>query len=157
MSGASRAHNLICAQVIASLVSQLSDTECEVYPADMRVKIDDRTFTYPDVTVVCGGVELADGEFDNLMNPLIVIEVPSDSTEAYDRGEKFHHYRRLESMREYVLISQNTPRIEWYQRNDDGVWLFNVADGLQRDVTLRSIDAVLSLADVYRRVQFDAE
>jgi len=116
MTGASRAHNLISIQTAALLINQLRGKNCEVYAADMRVKISSKKYLYPDVSVVCGEVQLSDDKFDNLLNPTVIIEVLSDTTEAYDRGTKFQNYRKLESLQEYVLIAQDKPYIERYMR-----------------------------------------
>lgn len=110
MSGASRKHNLICSYTIAALINALGDKPCQVYPSDMRVKVPEADlYTYPDISIVYGEPRFADSEFDTLLNPLVLIEVLSPSTEAFDRGKKFEAYRRLPSLRECLLISQERP------------------------------------------------
>ena len=161
MSGASRAHNLICSYTTIHLGNQLQNQPCEIYPADMRVNVEATgLYTYPDLSVVCGEAQLADDEFDTLLNPLLIIEVLSPSTEGYDRGKKFHHYQQLESLREYVLIAQDSPRIERFLRQDDDTWVLTNVTGLENSLPLASVDAALSLAEVYQKVTFapdDAE
>ena len=159
MTGASRAHNLICVNVARRISNQLDGKNCEVYAADMRVKIEAKKYVYPDVIVVCGEVRLADDKFDNLLNPTVIIEVLSETTEAYDRGTKFKNYRKLASLQEYVLIAQDKPSIERFVRQPDGTWSIGVndAEGLDNSVELTSIDCTLHLAEVYEHVVFPAD
>lgn len=158
MTGASRAHNLISTYTAASLINQLRGRPCEVYASDMRVRVSATgLYTYPDVTVVCGNPQFADSALDTLLNPVLVIEVLSPSTESYDRGKKFQHYRQLESLREYVLISQDSPRIERFLRQDDGTWLLTDAAGLDASLELASVACTLALAEVYEKVTFESE
>ncbi len=155
MAGTSRAHNLIVANLIASLHSLFRGGPCEVYPSDMRVKVDATgLYTYPDVVVVCDKPEFEDAHVDTLLNPTLLIEVLSDSTEKYDQGKKSRHYRRLESLQEYLLISQYEPRVEHYARQDDGHWILTDAAGPEATVPLAAIDAELLLSEVYARVDF---
>ena len=111
-------------------------------------------YTYPDVIVVCGYPEFSDDQFDTIVNPIVIIEVLSPSTESYDRGKKFQDYRTLKSLQEYLLISQDKPLIERYLRSDHGEWIFGDAQGLEASLTLTSIDCILRLSDVYRKVDF---
>jgi Uma2 family endonuclease len=156
MSGASRAHNLICTQLITILTNQLHHKDYEVYLSLMRVKISANKYVYPDVSVVSGEAQLADEQLDNLLNPILIIEVLSDSTEAYDRGLKFRNYRQLASLQEYVLIAQDKPSIERFVRQADGTWNIAAkdAEGLDSSVELTSIGCTLHLAEVYERVVF---
>jgi Uma2 family endonuclease len=115
VAGASRWHNLIVANVIGELRSQLKGQPCTTYPSDMRVKISPTgLYTYPDVTVVCGEAQFDDTQQDTLLNPTLIVEVLSESTAAYDRGGKFAHYRKLATLMEYVLITPTKPHIEHY-------------------------------------------
>ncbi len=158
MSGASRKHNLVAMNVAGELRQQLRDRDCEVYPSDMRVKISPTgLYTYPDVTVVCGEPEFEDAEVDTLLNPKVVVEVLSPSTADYDRGRKFTHYRRLASLREYVLISQDRPLVEHYVRQGRDQWLLTENSSLEETVVLPSIECQLSLAEIYLKVRFTAE
>jgi Uma2 family endonuclease len=156
MTGASRKHNLITINVATSLNSQLKGRQCEVYANDMRVKVSSSgLYTYPDV-VVCGSPEFEDIEIDTLINPALIIEVLSKSTEGYDRGDKFGHYRKLESLLEYVLISQDKHHLEHYIRQSDNQWLLSEAGDLQARIDLPSIDCKLGLADIYDKVEIES-
>jgi Uma2 family endonuclease len=153
MSGASLRHNRLVANVVGTLYAQLKDGPCIVLPSDMRLRVPDTgLYTYPDVTVVCGDPKLEDAHKDILLNPTVLIEVLSDSTESYDRGRKFEHYRRIVSLQEYVLVSQTEPRIEVYRRQTAREWLLTEAVGLEEGVQLASVHAVLALSEVYARV-----
>jgi Uma2 family endonuclease len=155
MAGASRAHNLIVFNVASRLGPQLRGGRCEAYVGDMRVKVSATgLYTYPDVVVVCGNPQLEDDHLDTLLNPSLIIEVLSPSTESYDRGQKFAHYRRLESLQEYVLIAQDRVHVERFVRQPDGQWLFLAATDPARAVPLSSIDGQLALSEVYERVEF---
>jgi Uma2 family endonuclease len=158
MAGASRWHNLIITNVVRELSTQLKKQPCEVYPSDMRVRIP-RTglYTYPDVTVVCGKPEFEDEHRDTLLNPMLIVEVLSPSTEAYDRGAKFGHYRKIESLQEYVLISQEKPLIERFLRQEGtSFWVLSEAEGLHTAIDLSSISGRLELAEVYEKVKFES-
>ena len=153
MTGASREHILITTSTTSVLYRQLEDRPCEVYTADMRVfLVDTRRYVYPDLSVVCGEPQFGDDYLDNLLNPTVIIEVLSPSTEGYDRGEKFHHYRTIPSLREYLLIAQDAYRIEHFARQGQHHWLLTVADGLDSSIHLPSIDCTLHLAEVYKKV-----
>jgi len=155
MSGASRAHNLIAGNVFAGLHGQLRGHPCEAYMGDMRVQVSETgLYTYPDVVVVCGEPQFEDAEVDTLLNPLLIVEVLSASTEAYDRGDKFEQYRLLPSLREYVLVSQDRPRVERFTRQEGETWLLQATAGLQATVTLSAIDCELPLSEIYERVVF---
>lgn len=150
MSGAKRAHNHISANIIASLVAQLRDRPCVVYTSDMRVRTRDDVGAYPDVTALCGPAELDAGE-DELLNPALIVEVLSDSTERYDRGEKFEHYQTIPSFREYVLASSSRARIEVFTRQDDGSWLLrSYAPG--EVAKLSSLRVEVAVDEAYRKV-----
>lgn len=155
MTGASRAHNLICTNTVSALHRQLRGRPCEVYANDMRVKVSSTgLYTYPDIVAVCGEVRLDDSHFDTLLNPTLIIEVLSASTADYDYGRKFKHYRELPSLREYVLIAQDIARIDCFVRLDDGRWELVDVRGLDATLTLTSVNATLALADVYEQVTF---
>ncbi len=155
MTGASEAHNLICGSTLFLLYGQLRGRPCKVYPADMRVKVRPTgLYTYPDISVVCSEAEFGNDQLDTLLNPMLIIEVLSPSTERYDRGKKFQHYRELAALREYVLIAQDSPRIERYWRQDDDIWQFTDAKGLDASIELTSIGCTLTLAEVYEQITF---
>jgi Uma2 family endonuclease len=158
MAGASRWHNLIVANVVSELRSQLKGRPCTTYPSDMRVKVSPTgLYTYPDVTVVCGEAQFEDLQQDTLLNPTLIVEVLSESTEAYDRGGKFAHYRKLASVMEYVIIAPTKPHIEHYIRQADNRWLLAEADSLRDTVQLPSIDCQLALVEVYDKVEIVGE
>ena len=153
MAGASRAHNLIVGNLVGELREQLRKGPCEVYPSDMRVKVD-RTglYTYPDVVVVCDEPQFEDEHGDTLLNPTLLIEVLSESTEKYDRGKKSSHYRQLPSLQEYLLVSQEEPHLEHYARQDNEHWLLTEATGLETRIELPALQATIELSEVYARV-----
>ena len=158
MSGASRQHNRITIDVATLINVQLRSGPCELFANDMRVKVnDDSLYTYPDVVVACGEARFEDAALDTLLNPTLIIEVLSDSTEKYDRGKKFAHYQRIEALREYVLISQDEARIECYTRQADNRWILHTVTSMTDEIPLESIDCILPLAEVYARVRFEAE
>lgn len=158
MSGASLKHNRIVGSTYASLFNQLVNKPCEPLPSDMLVKINQRNYTYPDISVVCGKAQLEpDAPLDTLLNPTLIVEVLSPSTEKYDRGKKFDLYRTLPSLQEYLLIAQDEYRIERYLRQSDGNWVFTAGVGIDASIELPSISAALKLVDVYRQVTFEDE
>ncbi len=137
MSGASGNHNLVMGNTYASLHAQLRKRPCLVYPSDQRVRVNDTgLYTYPDISIVCDPPLWTDDRRDTLLNPTVIVEILSPSTESYDRGKKFQHYRALESLREYVLIAQDSPRIERYIRQADNQWLLADAIGLEATIAL---------------------
>ena len=154
MAGALREHNLIAVTSTARLVTTLENRPCEVYSGDMRVWIGPkRQYTYPDVTAVCGPPEFQDGEFDTLLNPTLIVEVLSPSTESKDRNRKFAAYRRLKSLREYVLISQSEVLVEKFARDGEN-WIYTWLDNLEDTLHLVSIGCDIPLKEIYAKVQF---
>jgi Uma2 family endonuclease len=152
MAGASPDHIRITTDVGRSLGNQLEGRSCETFNTDLRVRTGPAgLYTYPDVSVVCGRAEF---DRETLLNPTLIVEVLSPSTESYDRGEKFILYQRLPSLREYVLIWQNRPRIEKYVRQADDTWAYSLVEGLEAAVRLETIGCELRLAEVYARVTF---
>ena len=154
MAGASRRHNLIVGDTNASLIAQLRSRPCETYTGDMRVAIPARnTYTYPDLVGVCDEPRFEDIEVDTLLNPALIIEVLSPSTERYDRTGKFALYRSLPTLNEYVLIAQDEYRIDYYRRTPDGLWFIGEAQGRESSLTLAIGEGcTLALAAVYARV-----
>lgn len=156
MAGAKRNHNKIALNIGSEIRTHLKGRKCEAYPSDMRIYIPRfGLYTYPDVSVVCGKPEFQDAVLDTLLNPVLLIEILSDSTESYDRGKKFQHYRSIESLQEYVLVSQNEARIEKYIRQGDGFWVLSEAVGIESSIMFESIDCPISLAEVYDKIDFD--
>ena len=157
MSGASLAHNLITVNTVNQLYNQLVEGGCRVFTSDMRVGIGAGiSYFYPDVSVVCDEPRFEDDTLDILVNPLVIIEVLSTSTESYDRGEKFAHYRQLESLQEYILISQDRVRVEHYLRQGKQ-WLLSEFNTLENVLSLVSIGAELSLHQIYRFVELETD
>lgn len=156
MSGASREHNLVAGNLYREIGNQFRDRPCEVYISDMRVLVGPTgLYTYPDVAALCGKPRFEDSEVDTLLNPTLIIEVLSPSTEAYDRGKKFGHYRRLESLREYVLVAQDEVRVERYTRRGDGdEWLLTALSRLDETLRLTSIDCEVAVREIYAKVEF---
>lgn len=158
LSGASRRHNLIVTNLVREISMRLRDRDCEVYPSDMRVKVSPTgLYTYPDVVVVCGSPAFEDEHVDTLLNPTLVIEVLSESTEAYDRGKKFEQYRKLDTLQGVVMVTQDEPHMERYARQPDHQWLLAEASGLEAVLELPSLDVTLDAADVYDKVVFEEE
>jgi Uma2 family endonuclease len=153
MSGASFVHTHLVANLVITLGSQLKGGPCTVLPSDMRVRVPETgLYTYPDVSVVCGEPKLEDAHQDILLNPVVLIEVLSESTETYDRGRKFEHYRRIATLQEYVLVSQKESRVEAYHRQTAREWLLTEALALDERVELPSVRCVLELRELYDRV-----
>lgn len=151
MSGASLRHNLIVTNLITTLKNGLRGGKCRVYPSDLRVSTSRRRYFYPDVTVVCGSAETADERNDILLNPTLLVEVLSDSTAAYDRGRKFLSYQTIPSLKEYLLVAQDEPRIECYRRQAEG-WLYTQASSPDAAVSLESLGIELPLAEIYEEI-----
>jgi Uma2 family endonuclease len=153
MSGASLAHNLIAVNVLTVIRTQMRGRPCNVFGGDMRVKVSATgLYTYPDISALCGERQLEDDAFDTLLNPSVIIEILSPSTEAYDRGVKFAHYQRIASLQVYALIAQDQRRIEIYRRQERDNWLYSAVDGLDAKVSLDVIGCELTAADVYEGV-----
>ncbi len=152
MAGATFEHNLIVANVGGELRAALRQTPCRVYASDLRVKIPATgLYTYPDVSVVCGRPELEDDKLDTLLNPLVLVEVLSDSTEDYDRGTKFTNYRTIASFRDYVLISTDKVLVEYATRREDGSWVLREFRGGER-FTIESVGVELAVDELYLKV-----
>lgn len=159
MAGASEAHNLIVTNVVSELRTQLKGRPCKVYSNDMRVRIaPKKAYTYPDVVVVCGTPQFEDDRRETLLNPTLIVEALSPSTEAHDRGLKFESYRAIPSLQEYVLISQTKPLIERYVRQENTrFWMFDEAAGLDAGIELTALAGRLALAEVYDKIEFAPE
>jgi Uma2 family endonuclease len=157
MAGASRAHNRIAVNLVRELGTQLRHRPCEVFTSDMRLKVSATgLYAYPDVAALCGDAQFEDADVDTLLNPTVIIEVLSPSTEVYDRGDKFAHYRRLESLAEYVMIAQNQVRVERYVRQGRS-WVLAEFSALDETLHLASIDCEVLLREIYDRVEFPGE
>jgi len=155
MSGGTPLHSQIASNLIQVIGRRLSGGRCVVYTSDLRLKVEATgLFTYPDLSVVCGPLQFAAGTDDTVLNPTVIVEVLSDSTEAYDRGKKFENYRRMPSLREYLLVSQKEPRIEQFVRQENEQWLLREAAGLEATLALPSLEIKISLAEVFAGVEF---
>lgn len=155
MAGATKEHNRIVANILREVGTFLKEKGCDVFPSDYRLTTPaGRNYFYPDVTVVCGGVEEQQGVFDTLINPLIIFEVMSEGTENIDRGYKFFHYQQISSLQEYVLIDSREYAIDVIRRQADGAWKFDKYLPADGQVHLASINCTLSFDDVYYRVKF---
>ena len=153
MGGASERHNLIVANIVRELGTQLKGRPCKTYASDMRVKVPATSlYAYPDVVVVCGQAQFDDEQKDTLLNPTVLVEVLSKSTEAYDRGEKAGHYRKLDTLAEYVLIAQDKWHVEHYVRQPDNQWLLSETDDVHQTMALPAIECTLALGEVYDKV-----
>ena len=156
MAGASEQHNLIAMNVAALLCIHLRGSSCRAYPSDMCLKVVTTGLnTYPAFTVVCGSSQFVNPEKrDTLINPTVIIEILSPSIESYDRGVKFQHYRTIETLREYILISQDKYYIERYIRQENNEWILSDAVGIEATLPIIAIQANMPLAEIYEQVTF---
>jgi Uma2 family endonuclease len=157
MSGAHPNHNRIANSAIISLGVQLRKRPCDIFGSDQRVRISDLQYAYPDISIVCGTPEFNGDNPPSLLNPTVLIEVLSSSTESYDRGEKLVGYRLLSSVQEVLLIAQNRCHITHYVRQAEHKWVLSDVLQLEAVIELASIDCTLALADVYAKVNFEDE
>jgi Uma2 family endonuclease len=158
MAGANRRHNLIAGNVYTSLRSQLRPLGCEVYIADMKVRVKATgLYTYPDVVAACGDIRFDGPRNEVLLNPCILVEVLSKSTQTRDRGWKFQNYWEIPPLVDYVLVSQDQPLIEHYVRRSDGNWMFEFVRGLEATLVLAAVNCRVPLRDIYLDVQFGPE
>jgi Uma2 family endonuclease len=156
MTGASHKHNLVAGNIFGELRQQLKGRQCEAYVGDMRVKVTATgLYTYPDVVVVCGEPKFEDEYVDTLLNPTLLVEVLSQSTERYDRIAKSSYYRTLDSLAEHLLVAQDEVRLEQYVKQANGQWLLFECSSLDTVVELSSIRCSLALRDVYDKVSLD--
>ena len=151
MAGGTIEHAALAASVIGLLSAQLAGKRCRIFSSDLRVRVlETGLSTYPDVSVVCGHIERDQvSPSTAILNPTVIVEVLSDATEAYDRGEKFAHYRRIPSLKEYALIGQNAPMIEVFRKNDAGFWVLVAEARKGESATLESIGCSLAVDHVY--------
>lgn len=157
MSGGTAAHSRLQRDLLVELTSHLGDGPCEVFTADLRIRVNrTRLYTYPDVSVVCEKAIFADGASDTLLNPAVVFEILSPSTEFHDRGRKFQHYREAEILKDYIMVSQDSVRVEQYTRQNDGTWTLRDHVNLEAELKIESINVAIPLARIYHRVTFDA-
>ena len=157
MGGGSPRHNDIAGNIYHVLRNLLKGRDCRPYHSDQRIRVNPAGLhTYPDVLVVCGQLELDEADVDAVTNPRIIFEVLSKSTESYDRGKKFELYRGMDSLAEYILVSQEEPHVERFVRQLDSSWRLTEAKGLAESLELTTISCRLALADIYDNVAFEA-
>lgn len=155
MAGASRRHAVITTNLVMALGQHLDDRPCEVYSNDMRLRVAPTgLYTYPDLMVACGDLQFADDQKDTLLNPALIIEVLSDATRDYDRGQKFEHYRTLPSVLEYVTVAQDRPHIEHWTRQPENRWLLVEYSDISQSIQLASVGCTLPLARIYKKIEF---
>lgn len=155
MQGASLKHNQIVSNLIRDIGGFLKGKGCRVYPGDLRINIPStNSFMYPDITIVCGEPELVDEHFDNLLNPSVIIEVLSPSTESHDRGTKFFNYQQIASLKEYILINSTSVLITTITKKDDGLWKFENIISQEISLNISTIDLQLPLGDIYDGIKF---
>ena len=156
MAGASLNHNRIVSNMHAALYNAIEAKSCEVFMSDLRLWIEKRRlYTYPDVTVICDEPEFVEDRTDTIINPKIIIEVLSKSTESYDRGDKFHAYWTLDTFEEYVLVDQYRVHVEYFRKIDEKIWEIIVLTRADETLTLKSIEIEIPLGKIYRNVEFE--
>lgn len=156
MAGASINHNRIVGNVFNALRNNTGGQPCETFMSDLRVRIEQKDFyTYPDVMVVCGGVEFFETRTDTITNPTLIVEVLSESTERFDRRDKFHAYWTLESLAEYVLIDQYQMRVEYFRQVSDREWRLLVLTKPDEILTLETMAVELPLTQIYQNVVWE--
>jgi Uma2 family endonuclease len=154
MGGASVNHNLITSNVIVALGNSMQNASCLIFPSDIKVQIDrDNHYAYPDISLVCGDIEYAENRNDIISNPLVIFEILSESTKDYDRGFKFAAYRNIASLKDYILIDQYTVSVEYFFKKGQNEWGLKVYRNISDTFEIRSVNAVLSLASVYKNIK----
>lgn len=154
MAGGTMRHSQLQRNILSAVDQALLDSECQVFTSDFRVRVSADMSTYPDVTIVCGKPILLDGHRDTLLNPTVIFEVLSPSTEPYDRGLKFQRYRTVSSLKEYILVDQNKVRVEQYIRGESDTWVLRDYKELDDNLVLHSSGVTLPLRRIYRGVEF---
>ena len=156
MGGGSANHSLIAANFVREAGNALKDKPCIVFNSDLRVQVQSTgLYTYPDATIVCGELLFDDDHRDTLLNPTVIVEVLSDSTEKYDRGKKSNHYRQIASLKELILIAQDRSHVERFTRQPNGDWLFHEQKELTADFELKSLGISIAISELYRGVTFE--
>ena len=156
MGGGSANHSLIAANLVREAGNALKEKPCTVFNSDLRVQVQATgLYTYPDATIVCGEQIFDDDHRDTLLNPTVIVEVLSDSTEKYDRGKKANHYRQIKSLKELILIAQDRPQVERFTRQPNGDWLFHEQTELSAEFELKSVGISVAMSELYRSVKFE--
>jgi Uma2 family endonuclease len=158
MVGAKINHNRININLAGELRNtfKADKSPCEVLSNDMRVKIENN-YTYPDIVIFCGDAQFEDNKFDTLTNPVIIIEILSDSTEAFDRGDKFTYYRAIPALKEYILVSQKKYHVEQYIRSDNGKWEYRSYESPDQMLNMESVNCDVLLSEIYLNVNFETQ
>jgi Uma2 family endonuclease len=157
MAGASLRHALIVSNLVRELSLRLKGRPCGAFSTDLRLQVSPTgLYTYPDLMVICGDAQYADNRKDTVQNPVVIIEVLSDSTRDYDRGRKFQHYRALASLQEYLTVEQDAVHVEHWSRQRSGQWLLSEFEKREDSVRLDSIACVLPLTEIYDKVEWDS-
>jgi Uma2 family endonuclease len=157
MLGGSPRHSKLQINLALEVETALRGTPCQAFSSDLRVRVSSRMYTYPDLTVVCGDLMLDDERQDSLLNPKVIFEVLSPSTEYYDRGLKFRHYREIESLIDYILVDQDQARIEQFTRGDAHTWTFRDYQNANEALLIESIGISVPIARIYERVELSSE
>lgn len=158
MSGGTPNHNTISGNIFATSRNRLRGTSCRPFNSDQRIRIQSCGLaTYPDVSIVCGELELDTEDVDAIAKPRVIFEVLSKSTESYDRGKKFDFYRQLDSLLQYVLISQEEAHVECYTKQPNGDWLLSIHKGLYSTLPLSTVALEIPLTDIFEDVVFRTE
>lgn len=155
MAGGTPEHAQLSSSMGRELGNMLKDRPCRVFSSDLRILVETTGLhTYPDATVVCGELRLSDERPRAVTNPTLLVEVLSDSTRSYDRGEKWRHYQTIDSLTDYLLVWQDRPRVEQYTRQNSEIWTYRLVEGLEKSIRLDALGGAVSLADIYRGVEF---
>ncbi len=158
MAGATIAHNDIVANLIGELRETLRGSPCRVMPSDTRIKCRTSLYTYPGALIVCGEREILKFQnLETLLNPRVVFEVLSESTESYDRGKKFEHYQSIATFEEYVLVAQDRAHVDHFVRQTDGSWRLTMMDGLESTLRLATVNCALPFQAIFEGVTLPPE
>ena len=155
LAGGTREHSLIAVNTIVALGNKLASKPCEVYNSDMRSLVErSGLYTYPDVMVICGKVRMVERRNDTVTNPVLIVEVLSESTRDYDRGMKFNFYKQIPSLQEYVVVESERARVELYRRGEKEAWTVEAYVNLDAVLPLTSVDCQVSLREIYSKVSW---
>ena len=155
MAGGRPMHGAIAMNLAREFVHQLKGKPCWVFSSDVMIRTNPNgLFSYPDLSIACEELTFHDSKEDIITNPILIVEVVSDSTEAYDRGKKFRLYQQIETFTDYLLVAQDEPHIDHYEKQADGRWLLTSAIGLGANLPIPSLGCTLSLAEVYDKIVF---
>lgn len=155
MAGASVAHNHIVSNIIGHIYPALSGKSCNIYPNDLRVYVKSReSYFYPDATIICGDIEYSDEEKDTVINPVVIFEILSPSTEEYDTGKKLFFYMQIESLQQYITINSTSLFVRSGKRQPDGAWRFQELEQVDGKLLIEAVNFNLNLKDIYEGISF---